>query len=224
MKEKMAAQVTQPHPPLRLTDSVSALPGIGPQKTKTLNEMGLWTIGDILNYQGAQPRGINVPQLKTLIEQRLKSQPSPVVTAPASLSPHTDKHNWFGLCGHALLGRGKTVRVRIGELILAPYGCVLATSWRHKNDWKHRAISPLMLAVAHLLWTRIDVVSDSDEENDDEALEYRAAPTDLPVFAVDDGQTWVLSETQRDQLQLACREVKTFQEQSVLTLFESIRE
>ena len=185
-------------------------------------EIGLKTLNDVLLFNGLAPKGINLAQLKQVIQQRMSGG---VMHPPAPhtviVSPHTEQHSWFGLCGHVLT-RQSTLRVHIGPLMVTPYGCVLATSWRLKNaTWKTRAVTPLMLAAAHLLWTRMAVVSDASDSEDTTEVppEYLLADTELPMFTSAAPEN--LNDTQTHMFQLALREVNRFQKHSLLALIES---
>lgn len=215
-----------------LTDSVSVLPGCGPTKTQRLSEKGVRTLQDLLNYNGLAPQGVNVAQMRFLTAQGLGTDTH--VAAPAVMStqslqmgsasgcPTLTEHSWFNLAGHVLQKARPPTRVHIGQLIVAPYGVVLGTSWLHRGQWKFRAVSPLMLACTHVLWKRKDIISDDSDEDVDELHRcptYLAADTELPRFTVDTGRV-LLNEAQSDMLKLALREVSLFQQHSVLSQLE----
>lgn len=211
--------------PQRLSeqDPVTSLCGLGPTKAARLRDIGVMTLRDLMQYAGPAPKGVNIAQFKHLAAQHLVAPPPPPLPVAAPPFPTTERHSWFKLCGHALLKHGKTVRVEIGALMVAPYGCVLATTWRQGDKWNHRAITPLMLAATHVLWTQAAVVSEEEPEETNEELketdEYRSASVDLPRFKVFEDE-WKLGETQAHQLKLAVREVRTFQNHSVLALVD----
>jgi hypothetical protein len=207
-----------------LTNNVNVIPGCGPIKTRTLREVGVCTLHDLLNYTGPAPPGMNLTQMKFLIHKETgQSVPTGMISHPTPVlytAPHTMNHTWFQLAGHVLHKDGSTSRVEISSLIIAPYGVVLATNWFSKGKWRFRAVTPLMLAVTHVMWTNHEVVSDdSDEEVDQKKSpvpSYLLSSTDMPWFEVSAMEK--LNNVQSDQLQLQVREVNLYQQHSLLRM------
>lgn len=215
---------------------MSVLPGCGPMKTQRLRECNVVTLADLLRYTGPAPHGVNVTQMKHITQQALGGGGGGApAAAPLTLTtitpmvhtgdtvPRTKDHNWYNLAGHILNRDAAPTRVHIGKLIVAPYGVVIETSWRHAGTWRSRAVTPLMLACTFVLWSRDEIVSDdSDDEEVGELSKtqiplYMVADTTLPVFRVNT-DTLRLNDVQKDQLRLACREVRMYQQQSILSL------
>lgn len=220
---------------MNLSDSVSVLPGCGATKTQRLRGVGVITLRDLINYTGPAPPGVNIGQMKCLVgfQQQTQLPPTQMLstmayptasTSSGVATPRTKSHSWYNLAGHILHRQGATTRVHLGELMIAPYGVVIATSWRRGGKWRFRAVTPLMLACTFVLWNRSEIVSDdSDEEEEAKGTKpsipmYLVAGTDLPHFELLPDCIWSLTDIQTDQLKLAMREVQLYQAHSVLSI------
>jgi hypothetical protein len=214
----------------QLSNDVNVLPGCGIMKQQRLYQVGVRTLHDVLNYTGPAPAGVNVLQMKYLVRKgtglnidnisstSVISQPSPTLMHVEA--PHTTQHSWNKLSGHILHKNGSTTRVEISTLIVTPYGVVMATTWFAKGKWSFRAVTPLMLAVTHVLWTNHEVVSDESDEDMDQKMvvpDYLLYSTDLPWFTVTTS-SMNLDQVQKDQLKLMRREVNLYQQHSWLRM------
>jgi len=196
-------------------DSVVAIPGCGPRTAEKLNVVGVVTVKDLLEYRGASPEGpVNLSRLQATARSLVNATPpTPAPLVPAAGSPpHTKQHSWYGLVGHRL-GSRVVRRVRIGMLMITPYGVVLAT----RDKGGTFPVSPLMLSCTHTLWKGTYVVSD-DEGHEDGGEARLSSEVDLTVKFEVAESGWTLTDAQRDALKLVVAETQAYQSRSLYAI------
>lgn len=151
------------------TDAVSGLHGCGPKTVAKLNERGVHTYGDLLNFGDKIP-GINIPQLKRRANEELKVHET-----------RLKNHSWAGMVCHTVHRGNKMIRVTIGDLVIRPYRVALVVHWNLKNKKFKRLVSPTNLLATHVLWLNQDCVSDYSSEEDSPPPETIRP---LPIFEI----------------------------------------
>lgn len=228
------------------SDPVGRLPNCGKKRSDELAALGIFTIQNLLDYDSDLDFSGLVRRFQSVARQRLrpeetsttpfflKESPTPPPLPPRHKTGHPiypsvitlEDHSWFGRIGHIEFeSTGPVVRVRIGPLLVTPYGAVL----RVQGKVRTRAVSPLLLAAMHTLWVRTEILSEDEvepqeseedgEEPEEEQPLKEEENTDLPFFTLNLGDLLdTLTPEQRDMIRLSVREVQSFQRRSILTM------
>jgi hypothetical protein len=156
-----------PKPIRSVLDSVSCLKGCGKISTNKLNSHGIYTYKDLIGYIGNIP-GVNLDVLKTLALDELRN------------TKEIDAHNWKDRIGHVIRAKGQVTRAVIENLIVGPHRVLLMVRWQSKGKTRRKAVSPVALLCAQILWIANDIISD---DSDDESCE--PMDSSLPKFLID---------------------------------------
>lgn len=152
------------------TDSVSLLKGCGKVTTAKLNTHGVYTYRDLLGFTGVIS-GVNIDHLRHLASREI---------GVARTSVTMDYHSWKGMVGHLIRSKGHVTRVIIGDLVVGPHTVHLNTSWIQGGKIHRKAVSPVSLLCAQIMWLSNDIVSDESDSDS-----YDPVETTLPKFLVE---------------------------------------
>jgi hypothetical protein len=114
----------------------------------------------------------------------------------------TGKHSWFNKYIHVFRNNGKIIRSQVKELIFDDYGIYFKVQFMAGKSTKYKHVSPLSIAVLHVLWINVDIVSDVELSNDDDSF-YVPPECDQLIAnfeLTDDNEKNMLTATQTEAL------------------------
>ena len=166
------------------SDPITMLKGCGRISSQKLNSNGVFTYRQLIAFKGDIP-GVNVGALKNTALADLK---------PTKSTVEIQNHNWKDRVCHLVREKGQVTRAIIGNLVVGPHRVLLDVKWTARGKRRTKAISPVALLCAQILWLSNDIISDDSDSDSGESLQ-----SVLPKFLVDTTST-VIQNLSRSEL------------------------
>ena len=177
----------------QLEDSVNILPGCGPKTQAKLNQASIFTLKDLIMYNGFVKGVANLKKLKEIAQQYIKD------------TKEFQNHNWYGCISHIIRDGSQVTRVKIKNLVFSPNRILVHVTWREKGSVRRKSVSLSTLVYNEIFWLNNDIVSD---DSDDESEDPKNIDTDLlPKFEIDQKIFCQLSASEAQALRFHIKEL-----------------
>jgi hypothetical protein len=128
------------------------------------------------------------------------------------------RHSWFNLHVHIPRSNNTFVRAILHELVFMPYGVYVRARFGCGRTWKTKEVQPIVIACIHMLWLKVDIVSD-DDATDEPPGRYNTSEEctqTLPELTINQNVVHLLSDEQRQ-----CFEHLSHQVSQILSISNS---
>ena len=150
------------------------LPGVGAKTAAKLNAFGIITIPQLLKSTNSDIPGLSKLQAKAQATQVAYT------VQPTTLKSHT----WFKRQSHILRSNNRIVRCQVNEVIIKHNRVQVKCTFREDGRNKSKLVTPFALLVVQQIWSQLDVVSES--EDDDNEYESLSQVFQLPRLVLTD--------------------------------------
>lgn len=146
-------------------DPIASLcpPGVA-QKFKS---NGVNTCSDLINFHGDVP-GVDVHKYKSLLKKELRKS--------------IYVHSWRDRVVHIVRSKGHVTRGVVEDLFIDKHQVLLNVRWQHRGKTFRKAVTPVSILCAQVLWFTKDLVSDESSSDDESSAPVK---TRLPKFTLD---------------------------------------